>query len=122
MIIIDTDLFFKRKLLSRGKPVPETNLDKKNQRHAEDKIPVFRLVAEQVHTEDGAAGTADNGREKQCFLRNSPPVVLRLVFINTHQCKCQYIDSNQIIVKHYEILLLVSVISLSYSILGKKSK
>lgn len=45
-----------------------------------------------------------------------------LYFTNTHQCKCQYIDSNQIIVKHYEILLLVSVISLSYSILGKKSK
>ena len=122
MIIIDANVFFKRKLLSRGKPVPETDLNKKNQRHAEDKIPVFRLVAKQVHTEDGTRRTTDDGRKKEGFLRNSPQVVLRLVFINTHQCKCQYIDSNQIIVKHYEILLLVSVISLSYSILGKKSK
>ena len=110
MIIIDANVFFKRKLLSRGKPVPETDLNKKNQRHAEDKIPVFRLVAKQVHTEDGTRGTTDDGRKKEGFLRNPPAMVFCFGFVNTHQQKCQYIDNNQIIVKNHKKLLHVIMI------------
>lgn len=110
MIIIDTSIFFKRNLRSvsrlfEEKPVSKGQLDHQNQRHAHNEIPVLCLVTEGVHADNGAHGPADDGREKEGFLRNPPAVVPCLVFVNAHEGKCQHIDSDQIIIKNHENIL-----------------
>ena len=114
MIIIDTSIFFKRNLRSvsrlfEEKPVSKNQLDDQNQGHAHNEIPVLRLVAERIHAENGAHGPADDGREKEGFLRNPPAMVLCLVFVGAHERKCQHIDSDQIIINHENILQMLMI-------------
>lgn len=71
-------------------------LHDQNERHSVFEIPMLCLMAADVHAKRRAEAAADESDEKQCFLRNSPFVMLRLLLIEEHYEKSGHIDEQKI--------------------------
>lgn len=67
-------------------------LQNKDSRHAIDEIPVPCLMAEDMHADDAADASADNGNNEQSGFRNPPQIFLCLVFIQPHKEEANKID------------------------------
>lgn len=60
------------------------NLQDENGRHAVLKVPVFCLVAEDLHAQDGAKASKDEGNKKQGSFGDPPGVLLCPALVDAH--------------------------------------
>ena len=66
-------------------------MQKKNQRHSHNKIPVSRLMAEYIHARPAANAAAEQTAQKKRPLRNPICMAHCPFFICPHQKKCSHI-------------------------------
>lgn len=70
------------------------NLHEQDGGHSVEKIPVPRLVAEQVHTDDRADAAADDGEHEKRGFRDAPCALSRFEFIDAHHREAYEVDND----------------------------
>ena len=74
----------------------QSDMHQKKRPEADDKIPVPRLVAEQVHSEQAAEAAAQRDNKKQRLFRDAPFPFFRQALVREHKNQRQKIHAEQI--------------------------
>ena len=70
----------------------ERQMEHEKERHKDGEFPVLRLVAEEVHPEQGAEAAAERGSQQEGAFGDAPAMASRFLLVRTHKDKPERID------------------------------
>ena len=83
-------------VLMQINPQDKCKLSNQNQRHSDDKIPVFCFVAEHIHSGQGPNAPSQQGEQEQGTLPDAPFSVSCPGFVSAHEGKTEDIHYRKI--------------------------